>query len=97
MPSTSIAVVLALATARHKARLAHHPRRAGVAPMRAAIFRQRRAGGATSPDAAAIGVNRASHSATRRRRFVSYLSRFWKRVRARPHNVPSTYSAASLS
>ena len=65
--------------------------------MRARMFSQTRAGGATSGVARANGSSRASQPSTARRSAGSERSRRRKRPRAGPCSVPSTYSAASLS
>src|SRR5262249_57073321 len=56
-----------------------------------------RRGGRTPATPAAIGASRLSHCHTARRSAASSRIQAWKRRRARPRSVPSTYSAASLS
>ena len=84
---------------RQNARLSQKPGFAAAPPppSRDWIAVHTRRGGWTSAMPAAIGASRLSHSATVRRRAASSRSQAWKRRRARPRSVPSTYSAASLS
>ncbi len=84
---------------RQNARLSQKPDACGaaLAAIRAWIACHTRRGGASSGAPAAMGASRASHSATVRRSRASSRSQVWKRERARPRSVPSTYSPASRS